>query len=257
MSNTMVRVSGSRLVLGILVFAWTCLIGAGFPVTGARAEALQFDTLDIRPYGFETDDGLLAGNLYEIANAIAAEADIEIDNSLVPLSRVIMRIKNNRPMCTIVIRSGYSGKISVPVANIHIDLHAGVIPRKGIKLKTYDDLDGLIIGLARGTYIEHPFDSDETLQKHFLDGDLQAVKMLQMERVDAVAGGLSALKYNMKSIGMALDTVEEPLILVKRVFWLHCAKTLQDGNLFEHLRSATERLHKRGKIREIWQEYEK
>lgn len=252
---TMPHISGRKLGWGILLFALTCFTGAGVPITGASAKALQFETLDIRPYGFKTDDGAVSGNLYEIANAIAKEAGIEIDNRLVPLARVIKNILNNRPICTLVIRSEYSNDISVPVANIHIDLHAGIIARKGMKLKTYDDLDGLVIGVARGSYIEHPFDSDQNLQKSFVSGDLQAVKMLQKGRVDAVAGGLSALKFNMEKVGMARDATEEPLILVKRVFWLHCAKSLQDGDLFDRLRSATQRLHEQGKIGEIWQRY--
>ncbi len=257
MLDLIALVSRTKLKLHILMVACLSLMGPGFSVNKAQAEALQIHTLDIHPYGFEDKNGRIAGNLYEIANAIATEANVEFENSLVPLSRVVKYIQTNKPICTIVIRSEYSSEIAVPVANIHIDLHAGIIARKGIKLESYDDLDGLIIGLARGSYLEHPFDNDEKLQKHFVDGDRQAVKMLQMGRVDAVAGGISGLKFNMKSIEMPPEATEKPLILAKRVFWLHCAKSIQDRDLLERLRAAAEQLHKQGTIQKIWRKYEK
>lgn len=239
-----------RCVLVCIGFMCTAL--TALPLA---AEPLNFDTLKIRPFGFIDDEGRTVGSTYQMANAIALEAGLEIDNALVPLSRIIKNLQQDKPSCTIVTRSPFSESFSVAVANTHVELLAGVVAHKGTKLDSYEDLKGLLIGLTRGTHIEHPFDKDETLQKQFLLNDAQAVKMFQKKRVDAVAGSLEALQYNFDVLGMKPEDLSEPLVLIRRVFWVHCHKSLQNGDLFERLRKASERLHENGTLQKIWKRY--
>ena len=226
------------------------------PTSPSSAETLTFDTLDLPPFGFMSDDGHMVGSAFDIANAIAEEAGLEIDNALVPLTRIIRNLERDRPSCTIVTRSPYSEGFSIPVADIHIPLYGGAIALKSTEINSYNDLNGLVIGLTRGAHLEHAFDKDPNLEKNFLDDDGQVAKMLQMSRIDVAVGSLEAIRYNLTQLGVLSEELGEPLIFVQRDMWLHCAKSMQDGDLFTRLREATERLHKQGVIQAIWSRYE-
>jgi len=55
---------------------------------------------------------------------------------------------------------------------------------KGSDVKTYNDLNGLTIGVVIGARYFEPFDSDATLDKFQLSVDEQRFKMLQTGRID-------------------------------------------------------------------------
>lgn len=243
------------LRLTFLALIMTCFI----QVKDGRAEALEFHTLDLPPFGFKEPNGPNSGQrkgmLFDIAKAITEEANIPAVHTLVPLVRVIKELQGGKKLCTIVTRSPFSEAMATPLAYIGLDAKGAIVPRANLVLNSYDDLKGLKIGVTRGTVMYHAFDQDESLDKRFTNHDKQSVLMLQRNRVDAIAGALDAIYFNMAKLNFDRSDLPQPLVLVSREFWLHCPKNGLSPETLASLTEATKRLVDRGTLKEIWDGY--
>jgi polar amino acid transport system substrate-binding protein len=88
----------------------------------------------------------------------------------------------------------------------------GILPVKGVALKSYADLKGIAISVTRGLKVDPVFDADNTLNKA---GDLDytlGVKKANVGRVQAVAGSLSTIRHIALELGVN-ERFGEPLVL--------------------------------------------
>lgn len=122
----------------------------------------------------------------------------------------------------------------------------------GIRLRTYDDLLPLRIGVRAGNRLFEPFDSDTRLKKveaHSMD---QLFQMLLAGRTDVIVGGGIQLRHAAKMSGyvskmkLALYTVETP---DGGFFALSRASSLMGS--FDAIESAFRQLHDAGVITAI------
>ena len=234
-----------------LALVATCFI----QVAHAAAPALEFHSLDLPPFGFKDANGQKRGMLFDIAKAITNEAKIPSLHTLVPLARVVKEIQHGKKLCTIVTRSPFSEVIAIPVAYVGINTQGAIVPREDLILNSYNDLKGIKIGVTRGTVLFHPFNQDDSLDKQFTNHDYQSVLMLQRNRVDAIAGALDAIYFNMSKVQFDRSRLPPPLILVTREFWLHCTKDTLTPEDLTTLAETTNRLVDLGTLRNIWESY--
>jgi ABC-type amino acid transport substrate-binding protein len=68
-------------------------------------------------------------------------------------------------------------------------------PLTGQQISTYDDLSGLIIGKTQGTRLIDIFDHDDKLNLLEVTNYKQAVNMLNIGRIDAIAGSALVLSF--------------------------------------------------------------
>jgi len=225
------------------------------PQSSWAEEPLRFHTLELPPFGYLDETGTPRGILFDITDALIKEADIDANHRLLPMARIIRQLSIGKTDCTIVTRSPYSESLGEPVADLKSPVHGAILFPKKSASSSYDDLKGQTIAVVRGSHFNHPLDQDTEINKTWVDNDRLAVLMLMANRVAAIAGPLEGFLYIMQKEGISREAIKDPLILVKRDFWIHCAPGAITKPVKEALLKSTERLASDGTIQRIWDAY--
>jgi len=211
-------------------------------------------TLEQVPYGFKTSKGQIKGRLFDIMNEIINESGLKASNQLLPSQRLIHELNKGNQICTLVANTPYVSKHFDLIEPIGINLSAGVLSRKEVKLPNYASLKNLIIAVPLGIYFDKQFDNDNTLTKIHSLGYSNAIQMLKFKQVDAVAGAIESLLYISKHSGLAVSDFAPPLILSNLKIYLTCIKDTPN-TMREAMRTAIKTLKKKGKIQKIHKQY--
>ena len=225
------------------------------PQSSLAEEPLRFHTLELPPFGFLDETDAPRGILFDVTEALIKEADIDTDHRLLPMARIIRQLSVGKTDCTIVTRSPYSESLAEPVADLKTPVHGAVLFPKKSTLSGYDDLQGQTIAVVRGSHFNHSLDDDTAINKIWVDNDRLAVLMLMANRVAAIAGPLEGFLYIMQKEGISREVIKEPLVLVKRNFWIHCVHGAITKSTKDALVKSTERLTSDGTIQRIWDTY--
>lgn len=87
-----------------------------------------------------------------------------------------------------------------------VPLEFGVIGRKGVTLKRYEDLQKIVVATPRGLKVDARFDVDAGVKKELLLDYTQAVRVTMADRdAKAVAGSLSTLKHIIHKLGLEAE----------------------------------------------------
>jgi polar amino acid transport system substrate-binding protein len=87
-----------------------------------------------------------------------------------------------------------------------VPLEFGVISRKGVTLKSYADLQKIVIATPRGLKVDPRYDVDASIKKEMLLDYTQAVRVTMADRdAKAVAGSLSTLGHIIHKQGLEAE----------------------------------------------------
>ena len=150
-------------------------------------------TLEQIPYGFKTSNGQIKGGLFDVLNEIIKESGLKASNQLLSAQRLNMELNKGSQLCTLAADTPYAVKNYDLIEPIGLTLSAGIIPRKNLKLSNYSTLKNIIIAVPLGIYFDKKFDGDNNLTKIRPLNYSNAIKMLNHEQVDAVAGAIESL----------------------------------------------------------------
>jgi len=103
----------------------------------------------IKPYGYFTPEGEPAGYIWELSNAITAEAGFIQDNKILPQKRLLAELRTKRRDCAIFASTPLTKSLTNLIEPIGKSLQGGILPRADIKLSRYEDLHGLTTPSAR------------------------------------------------------------------------------------------------------------
>jgi len=239
-------------------FSYLLIVLLYFSAFCPRAENSQDEvlmaTMDILPYGFLSPEGQKTGALYDILNEIIRESGIGRVNQLIPPVRIITYMLDNKKVCTIV--------ADVPSVAPNFDLiepigyvvTVGILPKVGLTLVDYTDLKHLVIAVPLGVRFNDKFDNDTSLSKVFPPQYINAVRMIKVGRIDAIAGALGSLSYIAKAEGMTAMDFGKPLIFQKNSLYLVCTNGLSK-TVRSKLKETVIELKKNKKIKSILKQY--
>jgi polar amino acid transport system substrate-binding protein len=176
---------------------------------------IKFITIDVAPWAsVEAETGQMVGAFPELVEAIAQRTGLNISIALTPFARVDRELESGDHDCTILIPRDEQ----VVVFGETVSYHAiGLIARQGVTLRKYEDLAGKNISVLRGASIEPRFDGDESLNKQFDTDYAIALRKMQRQRVDAIAGAIPTIQFiaeqegNADQLGDILQLAEVPL----------------------------------------------
>lgn len=232
----------------------TCLF---LKLTNAHAEEnttqVKMLTMEQIPYGYFTGENKPTGVLFDIANAILKTSGVSSSNTIVPVSRLVMRMTNTPNSCTIAIDSD-SLSTENKIEKLGFTLSAGIIPKKGLEIKTYDDLYDLRIAIPLGMRFDNQLYDDPSLDIIRPPKYSNAIRMLMSDRVDAVAGAIFILRYLASLQGLQPEMLGKPLIFIEPDVYLICAHDLDD-NTKAKLKAAVIKLKDNKTIEAILQKY--
>jgi len=215
---------------------------------------ISFLTMDQMPYGYTSNIGESTGVLYDILSEIVLLADINSENVITPSKRIYSLINSNKKICMLAADTPLIIDKLDSIEPINYFLQAGVLPKAGIVLSDYSSLKDITIAVPRGINVDDKFHDDKDLIKVFPSQYLNAIKMLKINRVDAVVGAISTLKFIAKLEGMKGKELGEPLIFSQYNVHLFCSNNISK-KMRNKLKQAVITLKGKGKITEILNNY--
>lgn len=214
---------------------------------------LKIATIPLPPWGYTLPSGGPAGINYEWANLIADKMGREAENRILPMARVFKEIESGRSDFTIMLRTPASEKISVPVAILPIPFRTIVWPRKGISIKSYDDLKGIYLSVARGLKVGGEFDKHTDFLISPSTDYAHSMQMFKAKRVDAIVGTQQSLLYN--AIKSGLDPNKEfgpPFEVAQLEAWVLASHQFIQREGIEEIQKAAQSLIDDGSFEPIF-----
>lgn len=205
-------------------------------------------------YGFENADGQLTGALYDLLVEIRITSGLGSPVEIQPTKRLLATMIRGQKNCTILVDSPEVVESLDVIEPIGYKLSAGILPIAGIKLKDYSDLKDKKIAVPLGIIFDNRFHSDTTLNKVSTPLYINGIKLMKLERVDAVAGAISVLKFIATQEGLSEHFFDDPLIFIESDLHLVCSFKLSK-NERKKLQQAVIELRSSGKAKEIFNSY--
>ncbi len=214
---------------------------------------ISFGVVALSPYAYRMEDGSRHGLLFETSELIIKDAGLSGDLHLLPIKRLLRNISNESIDCSLVAGTPKVKKTFRLIEAIGQEFMAGVFPRAGVSIKTYADLAGLIIAVPRGVMFDPLFDQDKSLKKFYAKGYDEAIKLLSLGRVDAVAGSLTTYEISAKADDIPNgDIFGRPLVFYKTPLWLGCSHNRPSAEKIDRLRSTVIKLRKNGTFNRVF-----
>lgn len=223
--------------------------------TSAHAETtLKFATMNIKPYGIEDPNNLEIGIFREIHQSIAHTSKITVQDTLLPLKRMIGEIEVGKTNCGTFIRSSLNEVKYEQIAEVIPKLRMLLVLRKGIIFKGYEDLKGYRVAIPHG-YSGAPIPNDPEIKRVKTNNYEQSVKLLSAGRVDAIAGSSYSILYSLKEQKLKHEDLGNIFIMREMPVWLQCTKGALSDKVKLSLRTAIETLKRDGTINKIMEKY--
>jgi polar amino acid transport system substrate-binding protein len=193
--------------------------------THSKDRCLEMHIIQNAPLGYYDKDKKLVGMHTEALEEIEKLSGICIRKRLMPYARIWKSIKNGGHDGGIVFRSPERSHLVEYVALIET-FKTVVIPQTGKKIRTYSDLTNLIIGKTRGTRLSDVFDNDHKLTILDVTSYEQAVNMLSIGRIDAIAGSALVLSYQLSQNNIPMTNIDPSnnYVIGEREQWLQLSK---------------------------------
>ena len=192
--------------------------------------------------------------MYEMLAKVREDSGIGKTISILPTKRLIQNVRTNKDTCTVTANTPGAINNSDLIESFGVNFEAGILPRAGVAIRSYQDLKGLTIAVPLGIKFDETFSNDDTLNKirpvHFVN----AVDMLMHKRVDAVAGNIAVFRYLAKQQGIGPDKLGLPLILKRLQLYLSCNKGMKP-TLRSRLKNSVKTLRDRGAFKKIERTY--
>lgn len=223
---------------------------------GDSANGIRFGSLDQPPYGFITNDGQHKGYLFDIANMALDEAGFDTHNLILPPKRLLRDMSIDMMDCTFVAKTPYILERFSFIESLGKNLEASVIPKKGLKLESYDDLYGIKIAVPRGVFADPRFDADDKITKIATNDYLENVRLISRGRVDAMLGATDSLIFNLLELGLnPVDVIGEPYVFFSLPVGLVCRNELKEDPRVLRLQKAVIKLREENRIDPVVAKY--
>lgn len=177
-------------------------MSAASVTTAGADDGLRVSLLHSEPWSYYSHGGTDAKNappridgiMPEISKALARETGLEFRMQLTPYARMWRDLKSGDCDLAYGIRSSDRDDY-VRYAGHLFSFETLVIGRPGIRLRDYEDLRELHVGLLQDVRLNPKFDHDGRINKHEFRDYETMIEMLLAGRLDAVAGNGVSLHY--------------------------------------------------------------
>jgi len=230
-----------------LLGVFSCLATAAL-----GGEALRVALLHSEPWAYysadsseKTESALAAtGIMVEITRALSKESGLEFKHALTPYARVWRDIRAGDCDLTYGTRSSDRDPY-VRYAGHLFTFNTIVVGRPGIKLKAYEDMRALRIGVLGDVHLNQPVMEDGQINWVELRDYETMVDMLLAGRLDAVAGNSVSLIYLLQK--RKQPVLQWPqLVLQKAEVWAQFSQRSLRIAEADKITEAIDRLRQRG-----------
>lgn len=134
----------------------------------------------------------------------------------------------------------------MPLARV-ADVGLTLWPRKGISIRHYSDMQGLVYASLRNGYFSQLFDTEPLMEYAPIDHFWQAAQLLKGGRVDAVAGAATALLYSFDKGAIDPADLGGAYVLEVSEVWLYLVPGKQRKSVDDKLVTELEKMYREGR----------
>ena len=235
------------------LFATWCAFLSGMALSPARAAEMTFTTIDVAPWAsLDPASQEPVGFFPAVVHEIERRTGFTIHLALHPFVRIDHDMESGEQDCTTIIWNDYRGQFVErgELVSTHI---IGVIARKSVKLKVYDDLKPLRISVLRGLQLDPRFDADASLQKEFDADYVTGINKIVHGRLDAIVGALATIHYLAVHDGVD-QFLGDTLYLGEVPLMLQCSKKSKNLPLMPEINKAIKSMQEDGTIERLKRE---
>lgn len=235
--------------LATVFSAW--MISLTAPVYAAE-EALSFISLDVAPWAStNATTGEDEGAFVEIVREVEKRLQKKVSITITPLARVERELQAGTQDCTILVPLPDELVVKGDTVAYH---GLGMLSRKGVKIRDYDDLKSLKLSVIRGGILGHKFDTDESLHKEYDTDYLMGLRKVARGRLDAMVGAIPTLQYLAQQEGLQ-DMFEEPFLLINTPLVFQCSRNSKRLDQMEKINAILETIKTDGTLEKIQQRH--
>jgi polar amino acid transport system substrate-binding protein len=239
-----------RILLAVLALLCTSVLTLPAP---AIARNLKFITIDVAPWAsLDKASGKPVGVFPAVVEEIARRTKSTITYTLHPFSRIDRELEGGDQDCTIIVWTEERSRIVVK-GELVSNHPMGVIARKGVPLKKYEDLQGLTVSVLRGLSIDPRFDADQNVRRDYDNDYPMGLRKIAHGHIDAIAGAIPTIQFLARQLGLdgylgdALSMSTIPLVL-------QCSKRSRNLDFLPQLNQAIRDMRDDGTLQRILDE---
>lgn len=215
------------------------------------AEKLSFITIDVAPWASVNDQGEMEGAFVELVKEISQRINREISVTITPFARVDRELETGSHDCTILVPRPDSLVVKGDVIAHH---PMGVIPRKGIEITTYEDIQALHLSVIRGATMTPRFDEDTKIYKEYDTDYLIGLRKIARGRLDGIVGAIPTLLYLAEKEGVD-NQLGQPFALTEIPLLFQCSRNSANLNIMPAVNKAIADMKQEGVVTQIQSRY--
>jgi polar amino acid transport system substrate-binding protein len=222
--------------------------------TFSAEESLRAAVFNIPPWGSETKSGKVIGIQKDIIDIIAKDTKIPIQISLIPYKRMIKFLKEGDSDFGIFYINKDYDSFATPLVRWG-ELSIIVLPLKNIKIKKYEDLNKLSVGVRLGGKFNDKFDNDKNIFKKSCVNYSDCIESLKKGRIDGVIGTAATLYYELEKQGLKDSYFGDPFVVGTKEDWLHFSNKSKNKKLRAKLIKSVEKNIQNGNFEKAFSKY--
>lgn len=192
-----------HVLLRALLCALLCSLGA---LTSAQAAEFKVDLIQLDPWALVNTDKNSrepnVGIVVDLLREFEKRSGHRVKSTLAPYARVERDLEEGSIDFSIMAWGDARARYANRGAEF-VPLDFGVRARKGVSIKSYEDLARITTSATRGLKIDPRFDADNALRKDMVLDYNTGVRKTALNRdSQAVAGSLSSINYLIGKYGL-------------------------------------------------------
>jgi ABC-type amino acid transport substrate-binding protein len=220
------------------------------PAVGAPLRILLND---VAPYTLHGEPGR-PGMHHEIMLALAREAGLPVTLGSAVYVRLALGLKDGSTDLAVGVESPELEGLAQRVAPLHVFKFV-VLTKKTADIRSVAQLKGKLLGVARGAFYDDAINKDDSIRKFGVADPFQGVRMLVLDRLDAVISSDYLLSYALKQSGVDLSQFNSPFAVNEKSYVLYAGREV-GAETVRRLQRAMEALQKSGQIERILRSYQ-
>lgn len=250
--TALVRATALGLALAMMGIAPASASETDTPEPTAQSVSLNFITIDVAPWAYRSEASAdPQGAFPAIVARLEQLTGYTIHMTLTPFARVDRELESGDHDCTILVPRDEQIVRHGEVITGH---DIGVLSRSDNPITDYADLQGKRISLLRGSSISEEFDQDPDILKEYDTDYLMALRKLDRERINGIAGAIPTLLYLAQEHELS-DMLAEPLKLSEIPLMLQCSRNSEHLDLMESINAAARQMREDGSLQAIVDRY--
>ncbi|WP_373185144.1 substrate-binding periplasmic protein [Halopseudomonas sp.] len=216
------------------------------------ANAPVFLIAEVWPWGYLDENNQPAGLITEFASRLSSRAGIEMHYRVLPHQRVLANFRGHDGDYTMLFQNPVVDSFAERVGLAQISDILLITPRDSRQKLTLAGLSGKRLGYIGGTYYGEAFSADRGIIKLPLSSLDQAIRMLELGRLDALITSDILLHHTLRQMQLDPQAFRSRVLTRGHVAYLYASRDNTTAIHLPAIQAALEEMRDSGELDSIF-----